>query len=178
MRGRGTRLYAPLGGSAGPSGAIGPATTVAAASRRSLSGHCFAMPCRPVDELHQAAGSAAHVPRFRPPDRRTPGPHRHPESLHHARHPRHTASRLTSHGETGSLDVPTLHATAPGSVPWSRTSTPPPLRDGSYYTSSPRSPSSSASASWNARGRDWPQREKLAGLADGLLLLRQSAVLK
>ena len=39
----------------------------------------------------------------RPPDRRTPSPHRHPQLLHRPRRPRHTVRRLTSNGERGDL---------------------------------------------------------------------------
>ena len=38
-------------------------------------------------------------------DRRTPGPHRHPQPLHRARHPRPATRRLTSAGERGRLAV-------------------------------------------------------------------------
>ena len=50
-------------------------------------------------------GWAGAMPRLRPPDRRTPGPHRHPEPLRRTRHPRHAAHRLTSDGERGSAAV-------------------------------------------------------------------------
>ena len=44
-------------------------------------------PRRNQDELHEAPRPEAHGPRLRPPDSRTPSPHRHPQPLHRTRYP-------------------------------------------------------------------------------------------
>ena len=103
------------------------ATTAAAAPRPSLSGHRFAMPCRPMDELPQDAQSEAHgrsasaSDRWRPDaspstagppssnsasaarqGHATHDPERgHPQPLHRTRHPHHPAHRLTANRERG-----------------------------------------------------------------------------
>ncbi len=59
-------------------------------------------PRRDRDEPHEAARPDAHGTRLRTPDRRTPGPHRRPQSLYRDRHPRHAARRPTFVRERGS----------------------------------------------------------------------------
>ena len=59
------------------------------------SGHYRAMPGRPMDELHEAAGPETHGPDLRPSDRRISRPHRHPEPPCLPRHRRHRTRRLS-----------------------------------------------------------------------------------
>ncbi len=48
---------------------------------------------------HRPRTDGRSMPHLRPADRRTPGPHRHPQALHRSRHPRHAAHELTSDGK-------------------------------------------------------------------------------
>ena len=78
---------------------LGPAVAPACA----LSGHRCVIPCRPMNELHEAPRSEPRRPRLRASDRRTPHPHRHPRPLCDPRHSRHAARRLTATGKKGAL---------------------------------------------------------------------------
>ncbi|CUH39894.1 Transposase DDE domain protein [Jannaschia seosinensis] len=51
---------------------------------------------------HRPRTDGGSMPHLRQTNRRTPGPHRHPQSLHRPRHPHHATCRLIPTGERGS----------------------------------------------------------------------------
>ena len=54
---------------------------------------------------HRPRTDAGSMPHLRPPDRRTPGPRRHPRPIHSPRHPRHAAGPPTTDGERGTPSI-------------------------------------------------------------------------
>ena len=63
------------------------------------------------------------MPRLRPPNCRTPGPRRHPQTRHRTRYHRHAARQLTSDGKADARPPP-RHATAPRNSPRPRSDHP------------------------------------------------------